>query len=110
MYPFLDEREGPLSVGDKVEVKYCCGAYGQTRTVRGIIKEFDQHGGIYVTLDETTAPFAEYSRFGASYFNPGDVHYICNAFSFSSKLQALVGKGEHHDYEHGHDFYCRKRP
>ena len=109
MKRFLDEQERPLKVGNRVEVKHAVASHGQTRTVRGTIAAFDDYGGITVTLAEGTVPFQEYFKGFATKppTKAGDAYYICNAFEYDRKLKALVGKGKHEDFEHGHSFYCR---
>ena len=109
MTPLLDEQLRPLKVGDKVEAKVCIGRYGQTRTVRGTIKEFTQYGGVNITLAEDTVPFQEYFK-GFAMRPPtkaGDTYDISNAFEYDRKLKALMGKSETKDFEHGHTTYCR---
>ena len=109
MKQFLDEQGRPLKVGDGVEAKVCVGRYGETRTVRGTIKEFTQYGGVTIILAEGTVPFQEYFK-GFAMRPPtkaGDAYDVGNAFEWSRERQALVGKRVHHDFEHGHTAYCR---
>jgi hypothetical protein len=105
---FFDQNRQPLAIGDEVEAQYCIGPYGQTRLVSGTLQSVDQYGGIYVKLDDTTEPFIQYGRYdiGTGY-GPGDSLYVVGAFdSIDGKW---IGFREHHDFEHGHKKFCRKK-
>jgi hypothetical protein len=83
--PKYDMNDELVSVGDRVEIEYVSGSYGQTNTVQGVITQMDNIG---LTLD--------------------DELYISNPFTYDYKLHKYVGKGEHKDYEHGHETYVKK--
>lgn len=94
----VDRHRVPLVIGQRVRVQFCCGSYGQTQTVEGIIRQLYEHHG--ATL-ELTSPavwrgrkYSEHRKIGAEYYVclPGswvDDTYICHKV--------------HHDFEHGHE-------
>ncbi len=105
MIPFLDMNERPIGVGDRVEVKFLSGRYGETRTLRGKIVALDTLGGMTITL-EGPGSFTVYSKFDCKEYGQGDDYYICNGFDFCSRLNARVGKTGNDDFEHGYQGYC----
>lgn len=95
-----DQHGKPITVGDTITVKYCCGKYGQTRTVTGTLEEIDKWGGMRLTLSPETVPFTDdKGRLGCKRYN-GDAHYV--AFSWERNGDTARGYHEHRDFEHGH--------
>lgn len=105
MKKFIDAEGRALGVGDRVEIKHCVGPYGQTRTIRGVIKQMNELGGVTVTLE--SEPFTEYGRYENAYYKAGDDFYVCGAFEWKSSLEAYFGLKVHDSYDHGHTAYCR---
>lgn len=107
MVRFLDKNRKPLVVGDHVEIRHLVGKYGQTQTVRGVLKELNEYGGVYIVVDAGTPQFSEdMGRFGTRPVTGGDRYYVCNEYDF--KLAARVGHIKSDDFEHGYEGWCVK--
>lgn len=96
---YLDMDRKPLSLGDAIELEHTTGRYGQTRTVRGILRGIDRLGGI--TLADPSSIRA---------WEAGKLNFLDQIKSeyIAMHWEGRVGYWEHVDFEHGHKNYVKR--
>ena len=88
---YSDMAGKSIRLGDKIEVEYTSGPYGQTKTVSGILLGVDKYGSLFITNP------SEYNDWLKG--NPNPMKKVSVHPHWSSDW---VGYWEHNDFEHGH--------
>lgn len=104
-----------LKIGDKVEVKFLTGRYGETTVKKGILVSVDSYRGENRDNSDVTIKLEldkPYTKYPGTATPSHQIGMFTSTYKDGDKMKVSVGFGKggyrYNDYEHGHTTYIKK--